>query len=364
MMDDVELKLLTANLVLTIIIAVVGIYYAVQTTSPVQIQLGKTNDIYEPLLSKLDKHSEVAAYKGLYPGVVRITQNDLQFAKQNNLTFFNSAKEGDYFLTYPGMNLVYDFKADKIVNIFEQPKAPADLTTKLLAHPETADHANAAAPRVTRLDDQVLSAARANNQQFFALARSGDYLFEWNDLTLIYDYNNDKIINLFRRLVVPNDFVAKLMVHAEVASHANENPTITQLDDATIQQGKTATPQFFGNSKAGDYLLQWADLVVIYDYPQDKIVATFVPQTAPSDFLQKLTAHPELKNYESETPRLSIITADALPQLLQQFPNIYKNAKAGEYVVRYSDRLVIYDYENDTIVDIFTLQPQSESTTQ
>jgi len=302
-------------------------------------------------------HSELNDYKNLSPTITRISALDLLFAKQNNLTFYENAKEGDLLLNYPGMSVLYNLKQDKIINYFEQAKAPADLLTKLDAHPETADRVNAQVPTVTKLDDQILNAALANNQQFFAPARSGDYLLEWDDLVVLYDYNNDKVINFFKRLSLPQDFGQKLMAHNEVSSYANQNLSSVNILDATlIEQGKTANPQLFNNAKAGDYLLQWPDLFVVYDYKNDKIVSTFTPAKAPADFLQKLLVHPELKEFATETPRVSIITQDALPQLKEQFSNIYQNAKAGDYVVRFDSLLVIYNYDTDKLVDMFNLQ--------
>ena len=363
MMDDNERKLLFVNVVLTALILVVGIYYAVQTTAPVHLNIGGGSDIFKPLLSSINQHPEVKDYTNATPTVAKISDADLQFAKQNNITFFDNAKAGDYLLTYPGMQLVYDIDNDKVVNYFEQARAPADLLQKLYAHPEAANYTQTV-PTVTKLDDQVLNAAKANNQQFFDLARSGDYLLEWADYVMLYDYNNDRVINTAPRVQLPADFVQKLTAHPETSGYANQNPTITQLTADQIAQGKQANAQLFANAKAGDYLLQWADLVLIYDYNADKIVATFKPQTAPADFLTKLTAHTELSSYAGETPRVSIITQDALPQLKQQFPNLYSNAKAGDYVVRYTGKLVIYNYESNKIVDIFDLQPDTAGTQQ
>ncbi len=356
MFDSQERKLLLINVILTIVLVLMGVYYVVQVKSPVQVSLGGTDDIYKPLMDKLSKHSELADYSTANPVIAKITQADLTFASQNNLSFFNNAKAGDYLLNYVGMQLIYDFKQDKIVNVLEQPKAPTDLLPKLFAHKEVADH-NTQVPQATKLDDNILNAARANNQDFFARARSGDYFLEWSDLIVLYDYNNDVIVNLQKRFQLPTDFVTKLLAHTELASHSNENPTITLLDQAAIDQGKTANAEFFASAKSGQYLLQWTDLFIVFDYETDKIVSMFQPERAPDDFLPKLTAHSEMAGYVSQVPRISRISASVLPQLKEQFANIYANAKADDYVVRYNDRLVIYDYAADKIVDMFSLEP-------
>jgi len=44
-----------------------------------------------------------------------------------------------------------------------------------------------------------------------------------------------------------------------------------------IDQGKLSSPDFFMNAGPGQYLLQWQDLYVIYDYDADAVVASFIP---------------------------------------------------------------------------------------
>jgi len=204
-MANTDKKLVMANLVLTGVILVMVAAYVIDFKLPG----GKgSGDIFDQLTAKLDAHSELSKYKGAFPTVAKITQADLEFARQNNPEFFKDAKVGDYFLTYPGLILIYDYESGRIVNMVEQEMAPEDLVAKLLAHAELEGYANASVPLITRLDDQTLSAAQANNPAFFGQARSGDYLVDWNDLSVIYDYGNDRIVNFAAKLVIPDDFGA------------------------------------------------------------------------------------------------------------------------------------------------------------
>lgn len=355
---DTERKLLITNLILTIIILVVLVVGGLIYTKDLTFE---ERDIFEAMVSQLDKHPELENYTGFYPRITRLNQVTINTLLANNLTFYQNAKEGDYLLEYLGMTVIYDFDKDKIVNLFEQERAPDDLDDKLFAHPEAADHQDVVQlARITKLDDQFLSTAKANNATFFDNARSGDYLFEWDDLVLIYDYENDRIVNFFTREQLPQDFALKLFAHPEVQDHSGVNPTVTILDQQFLDTMRENNATFFDNAKVGDYLVEWQDLVVIYDYDNNVIINSLIPQQAPADLLIKVTAHEGLETYTAETPRVSIVTEDVLPQLLEQFPNIYANAQAGNYVIRYTDKLIIYDYENDFVVDSFDLVPRGE----
>ena len=75
----------------------------------------------------------------------------------------------------------------------------------------------------------------------------------------------------------------------------------------------------------------------------------------PADFLAKLNAHPELAGLENEQPVGGQLDQASLGTLRQQFPNVYANAKVGDFLLRYSTRLIIYDYNSDAIVNAVDL---------
>ncbi|NQV09319.1 hypothetical protein HQ529_05705 [Candidatus Woesearchaeota archaeon] len=354
-MNNENKNLIMLNLVLTALI-LVGL-----VISGFSFTKGETGskDIYKSLLSKLEKHEELTNYSELYPRITRLDQPSIEQLVANELNFYENASEGDYLLEYLGMIVIYDSEKDKIISFFEQERIPDEMVNKLFAHEEAANHMNRAGEAViTKLDDQFLNTAKENNATFFQTARNGDYLFEWDDLTLVYNYEGDVIVNFLTREALPADFGQKLFAHPEVADHVGTDPTITRIDDQFLETMRENSQEFFNSANIGDYLLEWSDLAVIYDYATDSLVNILRPQQAPADLLTKLTSQPGLESYATETPRVSIVTADVLPQLLEQFPNIYTNAEAGNYVVRYADKLVIFDYNSNAVVDSFDLVAQ------
>ena len=48
----------------------------------------------------------------------------------------------------------------------------------------------------------------------------------------------------------------------------------------------------------------------------------------------------------------------SLASLKQQFPNVYSNAKTGDYLLRFPTGLVVFDYNQDKVVTAVPLQQQ------
>ena len=76
----------------------------------------------------------------------------------------------------------------------------------------------------------------------------------------------------------------------------------------------------------------------------------------PADFFTKLFKHAELKGLEKEEPIGGQLDANSLETLKRQFPDVYANTKTGDFLLRYSTKLVIYDYNADRVVNIVNLQ--------
>ena len=88
--------------------------------------------------------------------------------------------------------------------------------------------------------------------------------------------------------------------------------------------------------------------------------AAVAEQINANEFLQKLTAHEEVKNYASITPlNILQVTQNNLAGLQTQI-NGLDMSYIGNFIVQYSDRLVIYDYNNDVVRGIINLQPQAQ----
>ena len=153
-----------------------------------------------------------------------------------------------------------------------------------------------------------------------------------------------------------NDFLAKLTAHNEMKSYVG----IAPLNIMQINGNNLASLQAQINgldiSHIGSFIVLYQDAIVVYDYNNDMIkdtVALQQPQqkALPGDFFTKLNAHPELAGLENEQPLGGQLDQQSLDTLKQQFPTVYANAKIGDFRLIYSTKLVIYDYDNDVVVN-------------
>ena len=166
--------------------------------------------------------------------------------------------------------------------------------------------------------------------------------------------------SLLPQTIDANDFLAKLTAHPEASSYVGISPlNIIQINTNNIANLQ-AQIAGLDTSFLGSFIVQYTDSVVIYDYNNDIILGTVSlqqPQQAglPGDFLTKLNAHPEVAGLETEQPIGGQIDQDSLDTLMQQFPEVYANAKVGDFLLRYTTRLIIYDYNADAIVNAVNL---------
>ncbi|MDP6138580.1 MAG: hypothetical protein QF655_02935 [Candidatus Woesearchaeota archaeon] len=166
--------------------------------------------------------------------------------------------------------------------------------------------------------------------------------------------------SLLPQTIDANDFLAKLTAHPEASSYVGISPlNIIQINTNNIDNLQ-AQIAGLDTSFLGSFIVQYTDSVVIYDYNNDIILGTVSlqqPQQAglPGDFLTKLNAHPELAGLETEQPIGGQIDQASLDTLMQQFPEVYANAKVGDFLLRYTTRLIIYDYNTDAIVNAVNL---------
>ena len=157
-----------------------------------------------------------------------------------------------------------------------------------------------------------------------------------------------------------NDFLAKLTSHEEARSYVGVAPlNILQINEGNLGNLQS---QIAGldTSYMGSYLVQYTDAIVVYDYESDvikgKIGLTRQSQDLAQDFEAKLYAHPEMAALLGEQPQGGQLDEATLSTLKQQFPEVYAPAKVGNFLLRYSSVLVIYDYTNDRIVNVVKLQ--------
>ncbi len=154
-------------------------------------------------------------------------------------------------------------------------------------------------------------------------------------------------------------FLKKLTAHDEAREYAGVNP----LNVAQITQNNLGNFQAqiagLDTSYVGSYLVQYANAIIIYDYSKDKIKGKIaLQQSAQSmqEAVAKLHTHPEMASLQGEQPQGGQLDAATLATLKQQLPDVYANAKEGDFLFRYSTRIVIYDYANDRIVNTVSLQ--------
>jgi len=170
--------------------------------------------------------------------------------------------------------------------------------------------------------------------------------------------------NYLRDTLVPRtidieDFLQKLTAHEEVRAYVGTAPlNIVQINQNNIANLQT---QITGldSSFIGSFLVQYTDAIIIYNYDSDEIKGTLSldqPQTKlPDDFVDKLNQHTELQGLENEQPVGGQLDEASLNTLKQQFPDVYANAKVGYFLLRYQTKLIIYDYNQDVIVNSIDL---------
>lgn len=156
-----------------------------------------------------------------------------------------------------------------------------------------------------------------------------------------------------------NDFLKKLTAHNEMKSYVGVAPlNIVQVNNNNIGNLQ-AQINGLDTSYIGSFIVQYTDRVVIYDYQNDMLrgnVNLQQPQAQlPDDFLTKLYIHPEAQGLQSQQPAGGQIDANSLATLKQQFPDVYANAKVGDFLLRYQTKLIIYDYNADRIVNVVNL---------
>lgn len=175
------------------------------------------------------------------------------------------------------------------------------------------------------------------------------------------------LVNVYqlRKSITPatisvKDFLAKLTAHPEMKNYVGIAPlNIIQVNNNNLANLQA---QISGLDTAyiGSFIVQYTDAIVVYDYNNDLIkgnVNLQQPQQAalPGDFFTKLNAHPELQGLENEQPIGGQFDENSLNTLKQQFPDVYANAKVGDFLLRYTTKLIIYDYNDDAIVNALAL---------
>ena len=171
-------------------------------------------------------------------------------------------------------------------------------------------------------------------------------------------YEIKKITQPEQRITM-DKFLAKLTAHNELADYKNLPPLNVIRIDNTNLANLQAQINGLDASFIGSYIVQYTDRLIIYNLETDQIASNIQLQTQqqmPQDFFTKLLQHPELQGVGQTQPQGGILDEASLTALKQQLPDIYKGAQVGDYLLRYTDRLIIYNYQQDRIVNAVPLQ--------
>lgn len=166
---------------------------------------------------------------------------------------------------------------------------------------------------------------------------------------------------LIPKTVSVSDFLQKLTQHSELKNYAGVTPiNVVQVNSNNLA-GLQAQINGLDTSYIGDYIIQYKDKIAIYDYNNDKIKGNVnIPQTQqaplPTDFFAKLNKHAEIQGLQSQQPVGGPLDAISLNTLKQQFPDTYANAREGDFLLRYQTKLIIYDYNNDKVINAVNLK--------
>ncbi|MBL7056504.1 hypothetical protein ISS07_06325 [Candidatus Woesearchaeota archaeon] len=176
----------------------------------------------------------------------------------------------------------------------------------------------------------------------------------------IYALNSvNNLASLEQQQISVEDFLQKLTANEQMSSFVGVSPlNIVQVNVNNLPNLQAQIANL-DTSYIGNFIVQYTDVLVIYDYDSNEIKGTVSlkqqqPQL-PADFFTKLNVHPELQDLGAEQPVSGQIDEATLSTLQQQFPQVYENAKAGDFLVRYQARLVIYDYNSDQIINSVSL---------
>lgn len=187
------------------------------------------------------------------------------------------------------------------------------------------------------------SALREQNPEMYAEASDGDYLVITPENAYLYDFKADvvkKIIPVQVRAPLPEDFYQKLTQHVQITAE----PQVQQIEN--IAELKQAQPEIYANAKDGDFVVVFANTILVYDYAADQIVDSFTVSTAPpvpEDFVEKLSQHVDMTG----EAQVSMI---ADPSVLLAQDEAFANAQQGHYLITDGSRVIVYDYVADTVI--------------
>lgn len=206
--------------------------------------------------------------------------------------------------------------------------------------------------RITYISSEVLQSAE--NNELLKQASVGDYYIEYESGVLVYSPENNEIIEKQEYESAPSDLIQKFLAHNINTTYRNQQPDVVKITEDNILE---LARQIEGLKKEhlGSYVLAYPDMVYLYDYNSDEVLAELPlnsgEKTVPEDLLDKLYEHQEMQEYTGTTPEGLVATEQNIQQLSSQGID----AEIGDYILQYPDTLVVYDYKKDKIKEITDL---------
>ena len=304
-----------ATIILLIIIIALLLFSAAR-----QQKLG--SDPYAALENSL-KSSELAEFSSEKPRISYINEDILNKTKESNLTLFKDAKPGQLFLEFNEVAAVYDAKESKVVAKTWLNFMSEETYSKLKAHKEISSRQNVT-PQMNIINDDMIPALKQVNQNFTS-NNSGMFIVAYQDKVYIYDRQNDAFALIFDTPAqnpqqsaqqlqqpqsqqpapqqgqiptsqqqaqvpttqqqaqqqdsisfdtnIPADFFTKILKHPEMSGLQNVSPIGGMVTQQAFVQLTNSYPSIANKTQIGDYLLQYQDKIIIYDYQNDRIKA-------------------------------------------------------------------------------------------
>ncbi|MFH1316054.1 MAG: hypothetical protein ABII01_00890 [Candidatus Woesearchaeota archaeon] len=269
---------------------------------------GGETDVYSVLWEDLSQFKELKSYEEEKPRITFLSDDIAANLKVSDPDFFGKAQEGNLILEFSNKTVLYDPINNTIVNMLDFDVIPSDFFEKLVAHQEISGYTDQT-PQVIKINDITLPGLQQQipqlNQNYL-----GKYMLIFDDKIFIYDYLKDVIslvidkselqpnpqsgIQAAQQLPqtsqqtlpqsqpqqllldqnVPLDLLQKLLTHNEMSGLETTTPVGGRITQESYVQLQTFQPQIAEIALIGDFLIQYPDRLIIFNYENDEIKNT------------------------------------------------------------------------------------------
>ncbi|MFH1054229.1 MAG: hypothetical protein V1740_07460 [Candidatus Woesearchaeota archaeon] len=268
---------------------------------------GGETDVYSVLWEDLSQFKELKDYAEEKPRITFLSDDIASSLKVSDPNFFGKAQEGNLVLEFSNRTVLYDPVNKSIVNSLDFDVIPDDFFEKISAHTELSDYLDQT-PQVIKINDITLPNLQNQipqlNQNYL-----GKYMLNFDDKIFIYDYLNDAVYLVIEKSTlqpnqtgiqssqqqlpqntqqspqsqpqqllldqnVPLDLLQKLLTHPEMKGLEATTPVGGRITQESYVQLQTFQPQIAEIAKINDFLIQYPDRLIIYNYENDEIKNT------------------------------------------------------------------------------------------